>query len=52
MWNDKNKRAYEIQTTARSDSILANWNKKKKYKVPITWVTYNEQIMNKINNYV
>ena len=48
LWDDKNRKAYEIQTTARKDSILANWDKKEKYKVPITWVTYDEQIMEEI----
>ncbi len=37
LWDDKNRKAYEIQTTARKDSVLANWDKKEKYKVPIIW---------------
>jgi hypothetical protein len=48
LWDDKNRKAYEIQTTARNDSVLANWDKKEKYKVPITWVTYDPQIMDEI----
>jgi len=48
MWDDKNRRAYEIQTTARRDSIMANADKKDKYKIPITWVTYDEGILNEI----
>jgi len=48
LWDDKKRKAYEIQTTARKDSILANWDKKDKYNVPITWVTYDAQIMEEI----
>ena len=48
LWDDVNRRAYEIQTTARKDSIEANKNKNKKYKLPITWVTYDEGILDEI----
>ena len=41
MWDDKNRMAYKIQTTTRKDSVLANADKKYKYKIPITWVTYD-----------
>ena len=36
MWDDKNRRAYEIQTSARKDSVLANADKKQKYNIHIT----------------
>ena len=48
MWDDKNRRAYEIQTNAREDSVLANANKKQKYNIPITWITYDESILEEI----
>ena len=48
MWDDKNRRAYEIQTNARKDSILANVKKKEKYNIHITWVTYSESILEEI----
>ena len=48
MWDDKNRRAYEIQTSARKDSVLANADKKQKYNIPITWVTYDEGILEEI----
>ncbi|MEM3265438.1 MAG: hypothetical protein QXH07_05740 [Thermoplasmata archaeon] len=48
MWDDKNRRAYEIQTTARRDSVLTNAEKKQKYNIPITWVTYDEGIVGEI----
>ena len=48
MWDDKNRRAYEIQTSARKDSVLANADKKQKYNIPITWVTYDESLMEEI----
>ncbi len=46
LWDDKSARGYEIQTTARKDSIMANAGKKEKYRMPITWVTYTEDIQN------
>ena len=48
LWYDEGRRAYEIQTTARKDSIEANKNKNKKYKLPITWVTYDEGVLDEI----
>jgi hypothetical protein len=48
MWDDKNRRAYEIQTNARKDSILANVKKKEKYNIYITGVTYSESILEEI----
>ena len=48
LWGDKNRKAYEIQTTARKDSILANLDKKHKYKVSIIWVTYDKTILREI----
>jgi hypothetical protein len=48
MWDDKNRKAYEIQTTARKDSVLANADKKDKYKIPITWVAYEEGMLDEI----
>ena len=48
MWDDKNRRAYEIQTSARKDSVLANADKKQKYNIPITWVTYDEGMLEEI----
>ena len=48
MWDDKNRRAYEIQTSARNDSLLGNADKKQKYNIPITWVTYDESILEEI----
>lgn len=48
LWDDKNGRGYEIQTSARKDSIIENAKKKVKYKIPITWVTYNNGIMEEI----
>ena len=48
MWDDKNRKAYEIQTTAREDSVLSNVKKKEKYNVPITWVSYTESLIGEI----
>lgn len=46
MWADNERMAYEIQTNAREDAILSNSRKKEKYGIPITWVSYDEEILN------
>jgi hypothetical protein len=48
LWADSERMAYEIQTSAREDAILANAKKKERYKIPITWVSYDNGILNKI----
>jgi hypothetical protein len=48
MWADNERMAYEIQTNARGDAILANAKKKDKYNIPITWVSYDESIIEEI----
>ena len=55
LYNPKPKRsdalnmvAYEIQTSARKDSVLANADKKQKYNIHITWVTYKESVIEEI----
>ena len=46
LWADNERMAYEIQTNAREDAILSNSRKKEKYGIPITWVSYDEEILN------
>jgi len=48
LWEDKNKRAYEIQTTARKENILANKKRNAESDLPMTWVTYDERLMEEI----
>ena len=48
LWDDEDVRAYEIQTSARKDAIELNGAKKEKYGLPITWVTYDKDIMKDI----
>ena len=48
LWDDKNRRAYEIQTTARKDSVLQNAKKRDLYKMPITWVCYDNDMLGEI----
>ena len=48
MWDDAKRMAYEIQTNARKDSITANIEKEEKYKIPITWVAYDANILEEI----
>jgi hypothetical protein len=48
LWDDVKRRAFEIQTTARKDSVMANAEKKKKYGLPITWVSYDAKVLEEI----
>ena len=48
MWADNDRMAYEIQTNAREDAILTNAKKKEKYKILITWISYDESILEDI----
>ena len=48
LWDDKARRAYEIQTSARKDAIEANSAKKEKYGLPLTWITYDKEILKSI----
>ena len=48
MWDDTKRMAYEIQTNAREDAILSNSKKKEKYEIPITWISYEESILEEI----
>jgi hypothetical protein len=48
LWDDKARMAYEIQTSARKDAIEINGAKKEKYGLPLTWVTYDKDIMKDI----
>jgi hypothetical protein len=48
LWDDTKRKCYEIQTTARKDSVAENLAKKDKYGIPITWVTYDKSIIEEI----
>ncbi len=48
MWASSEKMTFEIQTSAREDAILSNAKKKERYKIPITWVSYDNGILSKI----
>lgn len=48
LWDDTKRKCYEIQTTARKDSITENVSKKEKYMIPITWVTYDKDVLEEI----
>lgn len=43
LWDDKRKRAYEIQTTARKENVLANRERNKKQGLETTWVIYYKE---------
>ena len=51
MWDDAKRMAYEIQTNAREDAILSNLKKKEKYGIPITWISYEESIIDAIKKF-
>jgi len=48
LWDDSKRRAYEIQTTARKDSIIPNMERDRRLGLPITWVTYDKEILEEI----
>jgi hypothetical protein len=48
LWDDANRRAYEIQTTARKENVIANMERDRKLGLAVTWVAYDEQIMEEI----
>lgn len=47
LWDDKAKMAYEIQTTARKDKVMANAEKRAR-GVPITWVACDANVLKNI----
>jgi Cdc6-like AAA superfamily ATPase len=48
IWDLKNASGYEIQTSARKDSIMENMDKGKLWGVRMVWVTDNKQILDEI----
>jgi hypothetical protein len=48
LWDDKNRRAYEIQTTARKENIMANRERNIKLGLPTAWITYTNEPMEEI----
>ena len=48
LWADSQRRAYEIQTTARKENVLTNRAKGQRVGIPITWVSYDEKIVEEI----
>lgn len=51
LWDDKNRRAYEIQTTARKENILVNRERNKKDGLPTTWVFYDKSMAEQAKEY-
>ena len=50
MWDDKNRRVYEIQTSARKENMLANKKRNDNNNLRTTWITYDDRIMDEIRN--
>lgn len=48
LWDDKNRRAYEIQTTARKENITANRVRNQKLGLKMVWVHYDKEILEEI----
>lgn len=48
LWDDANRRAYEIQTTARPENVAENRERGMKYRIPITWVCYDKRLLDEI----
>lgn len=48
LWDDKNRRAYEIQTTARKENALANKERNDRLGIPITWIAHDKDMLEEI----
>ncbi len=48
MWDDEERYACEIQTTARKENVMANKARNDKDKLKTLWVTYDERILDEI----
>jgi len=48
LWDDSKARAYEIQTTADKENVLANRKRNLGLGLPTTWVCYEESLLEEI----
>jgi len=48
LWDDSKKRAYEVQTTARKENVLANRERDISAGFTITWVTHYKEVLEEI----
>lgn len=48
LWDDKNKRAYEIETTARADNIIKNMERNRRAELLVTWINYDKDMLEEI----
>ncbi len=48
LWDREEVRGYEIQTSARDDSISTNKEKAKEWGIPMVWVSDNEEVLGEI----
>ena len=50
LWNLKKAKGYEVQTSARKDSLADNKDKVRIWGVPIVWVADNKDVLKKIKH--
>ncbi len=48
LWDTERVRGYEIQTSARKDSIEQNSKKFRRWKIPTVWITNDQKILEEI----
>ncbi len=48
LWDDKNRKAYEIQTTARKNNVLVNKKRNDRFKLSTTWIAHDEDMLEEI----
>jgi hypothetical protein len=48
LWDISQAKGYEIQTSARKDSLDINKGKSQRWGVPLVWISDNDEILTKI----
>ena len=48
VWDQKGMKGYEVQTSAKADSIEMNKGKRERWAVPLVWVAGTNEILDEI----
>ncbi len=48
VWDQKGMKGYEVQTSAKADSIEMNRGKAERWKIPLVWIAENNEILEEI----
>jgi len=50
LWDTNGAKGYEAQTSARKDSVNENIDKSERWKIPMVWVSDNEEVLSEIKS--